>query len=94
MKVTGNNGVNITKLYNESMSKAVSDKEKLSKKYDTIEISRAGQEAAKFVSMAKEMPDIRTQKVNDIKSSIQNGIYKVSQEELALKILKTIKGEE
>ena len=94
MKVTGNNGVNITKLYNESKLKAAADKEKLSKKYDTIEISKAGQEAAKFVSMAKEMPDIRMQKVNDIKSNIKNGTYKVFPEELALKIMKTIKGEE
>lgn len=93
MKVTCNNGVNVTRIYNENKSLSIRDKEKVNRKYDTLEISREGQEIARFVTIAKNMADVRVQKIEDIKNRIQSGKYNVSTEELASKIIQTIKGE-
>jgi len=93
MKVTGENKMNVTKIYNDNKPKAVPKKEVAEKKYDKIEISREGMEIAKYVSMAKNAPDIRIQKVNEIKSKLQNGTYKISSEAIAEKILEAIKEE-
>jgi negative regulator of flagellin synthesis FlgM len=87
MKVTGNNGINIAKIYSDNKLKASREKEKVNKKYDSIEISKEGMGIAKYVSIAKTIPDVRAEKVDDIKSRIQSGDYKVSSEELASKII-------
>jgi len=92
MKITGNgnNRIDVAKIYNDNKPKPGASSEKNGKKYDAIEISNAGSEIAKYVTMAKEVSDVRMQKVNEIKEKIQSGMYKVSSEELASKILETI----
>lgn len=93
MKVSGNSPMNIGKIYSENMAKTSSRNEKAGKKYDSIEISKEGQEISRYVNMAKEVSDVRMQKVNDIKDRIQKGLYRVSSEDLAAEILKTINEE-
>lgn len=93
MKVDGSNGMNVTKIYNENMGKSVGEKEKTGKKYDTIEISKEGLEVARLVAIAKELPDVRVPLVNEIKSRIQDGTYKVTSEQLAFKMMEAMKGE-
>lgn len=93
MKITCNNGVDVTRIYNDNKSLSICDKEKVNRKYDTLEISKEGQEIARFVTIAKNMADIRAQKIEDIKNRIESGKYNVSSEELASKIIQTIKGE-
>jgi len=90
MKVQNNNRIDIAKIYNDNKPKASNNKNKISKTCDTIEISKESMEIAKYVNISKEIYDVRTQKVNDIKNRIQNGTYKVSSEDLAFKILETI----
>jgi negative regulator of flagellin synthesis FlgM len=93
MKVTGNSGIRAARIYNENKVKGSEDSIKAGKKYDSVEISKAGMEIARYVSMAKEMPDVRSSKVEDIKSRIESGKYSVSSDELASRILDAI-GEE
>jgi len=58
-------------------------------KKDTCEIS---EEAKKLYELAKkavdEVPDIREDKVNDIKKRIEDGTYDVTAEDLANKLIK------
>ncbi len=93
MKIVGNIGVDVAKIYNKNKNLTVHDKEKVDKEYDTLEISKEGREIARYVKMAKDLPEIRTQKVEDIKRKVQSGKYHVSPEDLAKKILESIKGE-
>ena len=90
MKVTGNNGVNIIKLYNDNKPKSAGNKDKVSSKHDTIEISKQGLEISNYVTMVNKMPDVRTDKINKLKNQIQSGSYSISSEELASKIFETI----
>lgn len=92
MKIT-NNRINVTKIYNDNKPAAVHEKEKQNSRYDTLEISKEGQEIAKYAAMAKGSPDIRADKVQEIKNRIQSGKYNVSSEDIASKIVQTIKGE-
>lgn len=91
MKVSGNSPMNIGKIYSQNMARASSGSEQASKQYDSIEISKEGQEISRYVNMTKEVSDVRMQKVNDIKDRVQKGLYRVSSEDLAAEILKTIK---
>lgn len=93
MKVQNNNRIDISKIYNDNKPKASSDMQKMKKAYDSVEISKEGMEIARYVNMSREMSDVRIQKVNEIKSKIQHGVYKVSSEDLAAKIFEAIKEE-
>ena len=90
MKVTGNNGVNIIKLYSDNKTKSAQNKDKINSKQDTIEISKQGLEISNYVTMVNKMPDVRTDKINKLKNQIQSGSYSISSEELASKIFETI----
>lgn len=91
MKIAGNSIVDVTRLYNENKQKAPGNRQKQAYKSDTVEISREGTEIARYVAQAKDLSDERIQRVNDIKNRIQDGTYKVSSEDLALRILDSIK---
>lgn len=91
MKITGSGIVDVTRLYNENKQKAAGSKQRLSDRSDTVEISREGTEIAKYVSQVKGLSDERIQKINDIKNRIQDGTYNVSSEDLASRILDSIK---
>jgi flagellar biosynthesis anti-sigma factor FlgM len=91
MKVSGNNGVNILKIYNENKPKSTAGSEGPGKKYDTVEISGEGLKVAKYAVIAKSIPDVRMEKVKEVKTAITNGTYKVSAGDLASKIMEAIK---
>lgn len=93
MKVTVNNGVNVIKMYSDNRIKTAGNRGNAAQKYDSIEISKEGFEVSKYAAIAKEVPDVRAQKVSDIKTRIHNGAYVVSSYELAGRILNTIKEE-
>ncbi len=68
---------NINKVIDSKNSKAVS-KGKVAKKSDSLQISSAGKEAAeiaRYTQIVKETPDIRADKVKEIKDQIKNGTY-------------------
>jgi negative regulator of flagellin synthesis FlgM len=54
---------------------------------DKVEISSFGRELQIAKQAVKESPDIRQDKVNDLKNQINNGTYNVSPESFANKIL-------
>jgi negative regulator of flagellin synthesis FlgM len=90
MKVSGNNNINVLKIYSDNQSKTAGRNDKPERKYDTVEISKEGMEIAKYAEAYSGVPDMRIEKIEEIKSRIQNGSYKVSSEELAKKILESI----
>lgn len=90
MKVAGNNSINILKIYSDNQSKAAYRNDKSGKRCDTVEISREGLEIARYAEAYSSVPDMRIEKIEEIKCRIQNGSYKVSSEELAKRILEAI----
>ncbi|KPU44659.1 anti-sigma-28 factor FlgM [Oxobacter pfennigii] len=90
MKITSNNRIEALKAYNSNKIKSGMEKS-AGKRSDSIEISLAGHEIAKYISAAREIPDVRLEKVNEIKAKIQKGTYNVSAEDLALKMLNAMK---
>lgn len=93
MKITANTSVNAAKIYSKNSIKNTNENIKGSKKYDSIEISKEGSKIAKYVSYANDIIDVRQNKVEELKNRIKTGNYNVSSEDLASKILETIKEE-
>lgn len=94
MKITGNDRLNITRIYNNNKLKGSSNEGRVSGGFDSVKISKEGTEIAKYVSMAKELPDERIKQIEDIKARINDGTYKVSSDELASRLLQVINGED
>ena len=94
MKIIRDIGMDITRVYNKNKNLAAQDKKRVDKKCDTLEISEEGREIAEYVKMARDMPEVRVQKVEDIKRKLQSGNYNVSPEDLASRILEAISKEE
>lgn len=90
MKVTNNNSVNISRIYNDNKLKAEGRSGKINKGFDTVEISKEGMEIARFAFMTARMPDIGVDRIEEIKARIENGTYNVSSERLASGILSFI----
>lgn len=94
MKITPNgNSIPIEAYVNNVQDKKVagSPKDKAANagaKTDTVDIS----DAAKRVSTAREeldrIPDVREEKVAELKAQVENGTYKINSEEIAEKMLK------
>ena len=61
---------------------------KTEKATDKVEISQAGKDIQIAKKAVKDAPDIREDKVAEIKAAIKNGTYKVSDESFAEKLLK------
>lgn len=55
---------------------------------DSLEISSQALEINKYRSQFKNLPEIREEKVQDIKQHLKNGTYKPSAEKIAEGILK------
>lgn len=55
--------------------------------YDQVEISRQGQDYQVAKKAVSNQPDIRTDRVNDIKSRMASGTYNVKLEEVADKLV-------
>jgi len=75
---------NINNIIETKKTKAVSNTNK-SGKSDSIQISSEGKkaaESAKLNQIVKETPDIRADRVNDIKERINNGTYDFDNNEM------------
>ena len=57
---------------------------------DKVEISGEGKKAAELMAVINQMPDVRNDKVNAIKASIESGTYTVDPSKIAQKLLKEI----
>jgi len=57
---------------------------------DTVELSGTSREVAVLVAAINQLPEIREQKVQEVKQAVDNGTYKVDPQKVAEKILKEI----
>ena len=66
---------------------ADSEKEQPAVKEDTVSLSREAKEVAAITQKLEETPDIRDDKVAEIKESIDNGTYNVNGQQAASNML-------
>ncbi|KPI56302.1 flagellar biosynthesis anti-sigma factor FlgM [Clostridioides difficile] len=76
-------------LKNTSDVKKVQEVQKTSKT-DKIELSKFAKEMASVSSMSDET--IRNKKIDEIKSALENGTYKIKPEEIAKKMMEDMRG--
>lgn len=86
MRIYGvNNQINV---YNAT--KSTGQTTKSAKKQDALSVSSVARECQTAYQALKEVPDIREEKVADIKARIKSGTYNVSAEEVSEKIMSQI----
>lgn len=76
----------ITQMYQATKTKPTAAKGKVSST-DVFEISQAGKDLQVLKQAVKAAPDVREDKVNEIKEQLASGTYDVSAEEFADKIV-------
>lgn len=91
MKIHGS--INIQKInnaYKKNVGK-VNKTEKSGMKRDQIEISQSSKDFQVAMDAFKKLPDVRQEKIDDIKESIDKGEYKPSTEDIIKKMLSNAK---
>ena len=56
---------------------------------DAVSISEKGKDVSEMTRTLKELPDVRADKIADLKERIANGTYNVSCKDIAAKIVNT-----
>jgi negative regulator of flagellin synthesis FlgM len=95
MEINGNQGVGIDAYVNQ-----VQDKNKIGtpdnkpensvKKADTVVISDAAKRIQEARRQLDEIPDVREDKVSQLRNQIQNGTYEINADKIAGKMIKEI----
>ncbi len=57
---------------------------------DSIRISKQGKEAAQLIDAIGKLPDVRTDKVSEVKQAMESGNYKVDASKVAQKMISEI----
>ena len=92
MKIWGNIP-QIQELYNKNKTTSKVEKSSgASSKKDVVSISSEGKDFQAALKAAKEAPDIRTDRVEEIKQRMQEDKYEVSSTEVADKIIDSLFG--
>lgn len=79
----------VMKSYSKNVAE-VKKKENVNLSPDKIEISNEAREYQVAMQAFKQLPDVREDKVNDIKEQIRNGSYRPSSEDIAKKLLASL----
>jgi len=89
MKITGGKGVDlyIKKLAGKKRAGKATDSSAALEQTDKVEISQAGADIIKAKEAVKNSPDVRADKVEQVKREIDDGSYKVKEEKVAEKII-------
>ena len=87
MNVTVNNVHRAYGTINTDYAKSVNRAEQKAEKIDTVEISDNSKDFSTILRAVMDTPDLRTDKVDDIKSRVALGHYNVSSSAVANKIL-------
>lgn len=87
MKVNRGQFQQINKLYNKKKLKFLEGKEVV--KSDKLNLSREAQEMKRIREVLAQTPDVRVEKVKQLKKSIQLGTYEVKGEEIAEKFVQS-----
>ncbi len=91
MRITGNPNVQkILQSYSKQVNKAEEVK-KANKPNDKVEISEEARMFQLAMKALKEVPDVREDKVSELKEQIESGTYQPSSKEVASKILNQVK---
>ncbi|MGB3367551.1 MAG: flagellar biosynthesis anti-sigma factor FlgM [Acidaminobacteraceae bacterium] len=90
MKIGNNINVqNVMKSYNKTITN-VKKTDKVGLSPDKIEISDAAKEYQLAMQAFNKLPEVREDRVNDIKGQIKDGSYKPSSEDIAKKLLASL----
>lgn len=97
MKIQGNKpaegqeiSINAQKAVRVDVKETVNQPEKTKSTNDRVDISGKGKEIAELIAQINQLPDIRTDKVNEIKKAIETGDYKIDPMKIAQKFLDEI----
>lgn len=86
MKINGVNNVqSVMKAYGANKTEKV---QKISLKEDKIEISQTGKDFQIAMEAFKNLPEVREEKINELRSQIESGTYTVDKDKLANSIIK------
>lgn len=80
-----NRSDNVFNVYNQNMNMKKTEKQK--SKEDKINISEEAKTYQFAINKLKDIPEIRTDKVNSLKKQIQSGTYKVDADKIAEKMI-------
>ena len=93
MEINGNQGIGIDAYVNQ-----VQDKNKVGtpdnkpensvKKSDTVVISDAAKRVQEARNQLNDIPDVREEKVTELRNQIQNGTYQIDADKVAGKMIK------
>ncbi|AKL93768.1 flagellar biosynthesis anti-sigma factor FlgM [Clostridium aceticum] len=90
MKIYNSSNINkVMKLYNKAQQGTEKTLETGEKK-DKIEISQKAKEFQVAMKALKNLPEVRQEKVKELRESIENNSYNVSGKEIADKIIEGI----
>lgn len=90
MKITSNPSNNVTKLYQTYQNQSEKTEKKAGSdaiEQDNLQLSEQAQKIHELITESKDLPDIREEKIAQIKSQIVNNTYSVTAQQLASKML-------
>lgn len=79
---------NVFRAYNKNSSTKKAEKTK--GKEDKLNISQEAKEYQFAIGKLKDIPDIRTEKVNSIKTQIKSGTYEINANKIAEKMIESV----
>lgn len=93
MEITPKDSVNIEAYVNQVQEKdkadaAAGQPEQQQNKADTVALSNAAKDIQEAQKQLKAIPDVREDKVAQLKEQIENGTYEIDAEKIADKMLK------
>ena len=93
MEINGNQGIGIDAYANQVQDKNKvgtpdNQPEKTGVKADTVVISDAAKRVQEARSQLDDVPDVREDKVSELRSQIQNGTYEIDADKIAGKMIK------
>ncbi|NLT94719.1 MAG: flagellar biosynthesis anti-sigma factor FlgM [Clostridia bacterium] len=80
----------VIKAYNQKKIQPLSKTYSVESKMDEMQVSSEAQLMNKILQTAKNAPEIREEKVNELKNAVKQGNYNVSAEDVAQKMLNGI----
>jgi negative regulator of flagellin synthesis FlgM len=90
MKITSNPSNNIAKLYQTQQNQYSKTEKQVgsgSAESDSLQLSDQAKKIHELITSTKDLPDVREEKIAQIKNEIANKTYSVTAEQLAAKML-------
>lgn len=91
MKIYGQGPVNITQIINAYTRPVRPDSKEAKCEADRAEISAPARQLQELLRFSSELPDVREEKVKEIRAQILDGTYEISLEALAESLLRELK---